>query len=134
MFTPDPIRQTASQPIVVQTRQVGANQILFTYNQRADLASATNVSNYWIRSNAGPNGVASLSMGDALMRANAIRPDLGMIRPVDDTKMNFIMTFRNNIPSGTLYVLLPCFVNQEGGSGFTGGNWGPSSMNMFIGM
>jgi hypothetical protein len=50
------------------------------YDQRTDLASAMNVSNYWIRSNmARPDGVASLGMSEALTPENAIRPELGMI-------------------------------------------------------
>ena len=56
------------------------------------------------------------------------------ITPVDNSKMTFIMMFRVNAMSGVLYVVLPCFINLEGRTGFMGGNWGPFSRNMFIGM
>ncbi len=51
-------------PVLVEARQTAPNQILITYDQRSDLASATNVSNYWIRSNMGPAGIASVGMPD----------------------------------------------------------------------
>lgn len=127
-------RQTDPHPVLLSARQVAANQILLSYDQRTDLDSAMKVNNYWIRSNAGPNGAASIDMGDALGPTNAVSMDAAVIRPADGSKMNFTMTFRNTIPPGTLYIVLPCYVNLEGRTGFTGRNWGPSSMNMFIGM
>jgi hypothetical protein len=122
-------------PILVEVRQTAPNQLLMMYDQRADLASATNVSNYWIRSNMErPTGIASLGMSEALTASNAIRPDMAMITPVDNSKMRFVMTFRANAMSSVLYVVLPCFVNLEGRTGFRGENWGSFSRNMFIGM
>jgi hypothetical protein len=131
----DQDRQMMPYPILLETRQIAPNQILIMYDQRTDLASATNVSNYWIRSNmARPTGVASLGMSEALTPENAIRPEMGMIRPADNTMMRFVMTFRGMAMSGVLHVVLPCFVNLEGRSGFRGENWGPFSRNTFIGM
>ncbi|ANS74530.1 hypothetical protein AWM70_07975 [Paenibacillus yonginensis] len=127
-------RQRVPHPVITNTRQVASNQILFSYDQRTDMGSAINLSNYWIRSNAGPNGIASVNMGDMLSSSNALKPEMAIIRPIDHSKMNFTMTFANRIPSGILYILLPCFVNLEGSSGYTGENWGPFSMNMFIGI
>jgi hypothetical protein len=128
-------RQMIPHPILVEIRQTASNQLLMIYDQRSDLASATNVSNYWIRSNMErPTGIASLGMGEALTASNAIRPDMAMITPVDNSKMRFVMTFRANAMSRVLYVVLPCFVNLEGMTGFRGENWGSFSRNMFIGM
>ncbi|NIK77746.1 hypothetical protein FHS15_002884 [Paenibacillus castaneae] len=127
-------RQTVPHPVVVEARQVAANQILVTYDQRADVASATNISNYWIRSNMGPDGVASVGMSDALSASNSIRPEMGMIMPADNSKMRFLMTFSRNVTPGSFYIVLPCFVSLEGNTGYTGGNWGPLSRNMFFGM
>jgi hypothetical protein len=122
-------------PLLRETRQVAPNQILITYDQRTDLASAAKISNYWIRSNReNPPDIASLGMGEALTPDNAIHPEIGMIRPLDQSKMRFIMAFRANAARGVLYVVLPCFVNLEGRSGFRGDNWGPFSRNYFIGM
>jgi hypothetical protein len=127
-------RQTITHPILVEVRQTAPNQLLMTYDQQTDLASATNVSNYWIRSNmARPVGVASLGMSDALTPENAIRHEMGRITPVDNTNMRFVITFRGNAMSGVLHVVLPCFVNLEGRTGFRGGNWGPFSRNAFVG-
>jgi hypothetical protein len=124
-----------SHPVVVEARQIAMNQILVTYDQPADLASATNISNYWIRSNMpNPNDIASVGMGEALTRENTIRADKGMIAAIDNSKMRFVMTFNTNATMGVLYILLPCFVNLEGRSGYTGANWGPFSRNMFIGL
>jgi hypothetical protein len=117
-------------PILLEARQVSPNQILIIYDQRTDLASATNISNYWIRSNVAPVGIASVGMKDALTESNAIRPDMGMITPVDNSKMRFVMTFRVNAMSGIMYTVLPCFVNLEGRTGYRGA----FSRNMFIGM
>jgi len=43
-------RQKLPHPILLEARQIAPNQILINYDQRTDLASATNISNYWIRS------------------------------------------------------------------------------------
>ncbi|MGE6669103.1 hypothetical protein [Paenibacillus xylanexedens] len=122
-------------PVIVEVRQVASNQIVVTYDQPADLMSATNISNYWIRSNmSSPSDIASLGMGEALAKENTIRADRGMITPINNSKTIFVITFNVNATMGVLYILLPCFVNLEGRSGFTGGNWGPLSRNMFIGL
>lgn len=93
----DPERQTIPHPILLEVRQTAPNQILMMYDKRTDLASATNVSNYWIRSNmARPAGVASLGMSEALTPENAIRHEIGRITPVDNTNMRFVITFRGN--------------------------------------
>jgi hypothetical protein len=108
-----------------------------TYDKRTDLASATNVSNYWIRSNVDhpiPPGMATEGMDWGLTNLNAVRPDLAAITPIDNSNMRFVMTFRFNAMSGLLHVVLPCFVNLEGMKGFDGINWGPYSKNVFIGM
>ncbi|QFF98889.1 hypothetical protein PB01_08610 [Psychrobacillus glaciei] len=124
-----------THPILLEARQIGPNQILINYDQRTDLASAMNVSNYWIRSNVErPVGVATVGMSAALSASNSIRPDVGMITPLDDSNMRFVMTFTVNIMSGGMYTVLPCFVNLEGRSGYKGENWGPLSRNMFIGI
>ncbi|TDF91110.1 hypothetical protein [Paenibacillus piri] len=128
-------RQMIPHPILTESRQLAPNQILITYDQPTDLASATTISNYWIRSNmTKPTDIADVGMGEALTRANAIRPEMGMITPADNSRMRFIMRFRVNATRGVLYVVLPCFVNLEGRTGYMGENWGPFSRNMFIGM
>ncbi|MBV6715803.1 MULTISPECIES: hypothetical protein [Paenibacillus] len=127
-------RQMIPHPILLEARQSASNQILLTYDKRTDLASATNVSNYWIRSNMSPVGIASVGMKDALTAENAIRPDMAMITPADNSMMRYVMAFRVNAMSGIMYTVLPCFVNLEGMTGFRGENWAPFSRNMFIGM
>lgn len=134
MYYAYPLERQGDHPVITTVRQTAANQIVFSYDRPADPASAVQVSNYWIRSNAGPNGAASVNMGDALSAANSLRPDGAAIMPTDNTGMHFVLTLRTPIPSRTLYVFLPCFVNAVGATGFTGANWGPYSMNMFIGM
>ncbi|NIK69663.1 hypothetical protein [Paenibacillus sp. BK720] len=129
-----PFERQDDHPVLTSARQTAANQILLTYDRRADLNSAVRLSNYWIRSNAGTNSAASVNMGNALSASNALRPDMAMITPADNSGMHFLITFRSNIPPRTLYIVLPCFVNTEGAAGFNGENWGPYSMNMFIGM
>jgi hypothetical protein len=122
-------------PVVVEARQIASNQILVTYDKPTDLASATNISNYWIRSNMStPADIASVGMGEAITKENTIRADRGVIAPIDNSRMRFVMTFNANATRGVLYIVLPCFVNIEGRSGFTGANWGPFSRNMFIGL
>lgn len=127
-------RQTPPHPIVVEARQVAPNQIFIAYDQRTDLASATNLSNYWIRGNGGPDGIASVGMGEAISASNLIRPEMGSIMAIDQSKMRFVIAFNRNIMSDTVYIVLPCFVNLEGSTGYTGGNWGPLSRNVIIGM
>lgn len=127
-------QQIIPHPILIQAMQVAPNQILMTYDQRTDLPSATNVSNYWLRSNMGAIGIASVNMLDALTAENAIRPDMAMISPVDNTRMRYVMTFGTSAMRGVMYTMLPCFVNLEGMMGYRGENWGPFSRNMFIGM
>ena len=119
----------------MEVKQLSPNQILVVYDRRTDLASATNVSNYWIRSNIEhpiPPAVATEGMNLALTKANALRPDMAAIRPVDNSNMRFFMTFKVNVIPGLMYIVLPCFVNVEGWAGFDGPNWGPFSKNMFI--
>ncbi|PFA69779.1 hypothetical protein CN378_03155 [Bacillus sp. AFS015802] len=126
-------RQMVPHPILLEATQIASNQILLTYDKRTDLSSATNVSNYWIRSNMGPADIASVGMKDALTAENAIRPDMATITPADNSRMRYILTFRVNAKSGVMYTVLPCFVNLEGMTGFRGENWAPFSRNMFIG-
>lgn len=127
-------QQIVPHPVLTEVRQVAPNQILMTYDQRADLASVANVSNYWIRGNMGAMGIASVNMGNMLTSQNAIRPDMAMIAPADNSMMRYVMTFRVNITRGVMYIVLPCFVNLEGMTGYRGENWGPFSRNMFMGM
>ncbi|TVX92483.1 hypothetical protein [Paenibacillus agilis] len=127
-------RQTIPHPILLEARQIAPNQILLTYDKRTDLQSTTNVSNYWIRSNMGPVGIASVGMKDALTAENAVRPDMAMITPADNSMMKYFMTFSTNAVSGVTYTVLPCFVNLEGMTGYRGENWAPFSRNMFIGI
>jgi hypothetical protein len=96
--------------------------------------SVTNVSNYWIRSNIGPGGIASVNMKDTLTANNAIRPDMARITLADNSRMRYIMAFRVNVMPGIMYIVLPCSVNLEGMTGFRGENWSAFSKNMFIGM
>lgn len=122
-------------PTLMEARQIAPNQVMITYDQPADLTSATNISNYWIRSNMNtPAGFSSVGMGEMLTRENTIRTDMGMISPIDNSRMRFVLTFRANAVSGVLHVVLPCFVNLEGRTGFGGANWGPFSRNSFIAM
>jgi len=128
-------RPMITHPILLEARQISPNQILINYDQRTDLESAMNVSNYWIRSNMErPVGVATVGMSAALTASNAIRPDVGKITPLDNSNMRFVITFMVNIMSGVMYTVLPCFVNLEGRSDYKGENWGPFSRNMFIGI
>ena len=128
-----PQRQMMLHPVLLEARQTAPNQILMTYDRRAESASATNVSNYWIRGNAGALGIASVGMGEALSAENAIRSDRAVITAADNTGMRYLMTFRDNAMTGVPYIVLPCFVNLEGMTGYRGGNWGPMSRNVFIG-
>jgi hypothetical protein len=128
-------RQMVAHPILMEARQIAPNQILITFDQPTDLASATTISNYWIRSNmSNPTDIASVGMSDALTAANAIRPDVGMITPADNSNMRFVVTFTVNATKGVFYIVLPCFVSLQGRTGYRGENWGPFSRNMFIGM
>lgn len=127
-------QQVIPHPILLKARQIAPNQISIKYDQPTDLASATTISNYWIRGNMGPDNIASVGMSDALTKSNTIRPDMGIITPVDHSKRRFVLTFRANAMSGVLYIVLPCFVNLEGSSGYGGANWDAFSKNMFIGM
>lgn len=126
-------RQMIPHPILLEARQTALNQILMTYDKHTDLASATNVANYWIRSNM-PDGIANVGMKDALTAENAIRPDMAKITAADNWMTRYFMTFRVNAMSGVMYTVLPCFVNLEGMTGFRGENWDPFSRNMFVGM
>jgi len=127
-------RQMMAHPILLEARQIAPNQILITYDQPTDLASTTKVSNYWIRSNMSPVGIASVGMTESLSAENAIRPNMAMITPVDNSKTRYVMTFTVNAMSGVMYTVLPCYVNLEGRTGYMGENWGPVSRNMFTGM
>lgn len=130
-------RQKLPFPIVLEAKQIAPNQILITYDQRTDLSSATNVSNYWIKSNIEhpiTAGISTEGMDYALTESNSIRPDAASIAPIDNSKMRFVMTFRTKAISGLMHIVLPCFVNLEGRTGYNDENWGPFSRNMFIGM
>ncbi len=137
MITSHINRQKLPHPILLEARQIAPNQIFLQYDQRTNLASATNVANYWIRSNIEhpiPTGISTEGMDYALTDSNSVRPDVSIIRPVDDSKMRFVMTFRLNAITGLMHHVLPCFVNLEGRTGFDDANWGPFSKNTFIGM
>lgn len=127
-------RQMVPYPVLTEVRQISPNQVLMVYDQRADLGSATRVSNYWIRSNKGAGGAASLGMNESLTEANAFRPDTAMITAADNTNMRFVITFRERVITGVTHIVLPCFVSLEGMTGYGGANWGPLSHNVFIGM
>lgn len=134
MYIYQEARQMVPHPVLTEVRQIAANQVLLVYDQRADFGSATRLSNYWIRSNKGAGGAASLGMDEALTAANAIRPEAAMITAADNTNMRFIITFRERPMTGVTHIVLPCFVGVEGMTGYGGANWGPFSRNVFIGM
>lgn len=127
-------RQTIPHPILLSATQVAPNQIELLYDQPTDLASATNVSNYWIRNNLDhPADIATLGRNNMmLLPTNSISPNLAMIAPIDNTKTKFLLTFRVNATPGVQYTVIPCFVNLEGRSGFGGDNLSPRSKNIFI--
>jgi hypothetical protein len=66
-------------------------------------------------------------MGEMITRDNTIHPEIGMISPIDNSRMRFVLTSRANAVPGFLHAVLPCFVNLEGRTGFTGADWGPFS-------
>jgi hypothetical protein len=114
--------QQAPHPILVDVLQVAPNRVMFTYDRRADLSSATDVTNYWIRGNMGAVGIASVNMGDALTAQNSLRPDMAEITAADNSSMRFVITLPDNATTGVMYIVLPCFVNLEGMSGYRGEN------------
>ncbi|MGB8955150.1 MAG: hypothetical protein WCC10_07245, partial [Tumebacillaceae bacterium] len=127
MITIHNTRQKVPHPILMEARQIAPNQIFLQYDQRTDLASATNVLNYWIRSNIEhpiPAGITTEGMDYALTDFNSVRPDAAIIRHVDDSKRRFVMTFRLNAITGLMHHVLPCFVNLEGRTGYDDANWG----------
>ena len=137
MISNYPNRQKLPFPILLEAKQIAPNQIFIQYDRPTDLASATNVSNYWVRSNMEhpiTAGISTEGMDYALTESNAIRPDAAIITPIDNSKMRFVMTFKVNAITGLLHIVLPCFVNLEGRTGYNDENWGPFSRNMFIGM
>lgn len=137
MFPTHDHRQKPPHPILLEVRQIAPNQIVMTYDQRTDIESATNVSNYWIRSNIEhplPPGMATEGMDNALGNLNALRSDMARITPIGPSNMRFLLTSRFRAITGFVHVVLPCFVNLEGMTGYDGVNWAPFSRNIFIGM
>ncbi|MCQ6282151.1 hypothetical protein [Bacillus sp. EB600] len=130
-------RQKLPFPMLLEAKQIAPNQIFIQYDRPTDLASATNISNYWIRSNIEhpiTAGISTEGMDYRLIESNTIRPDAGIITPFDNSKMRFVMTFKVNAITGLMHIVLPCFVNLDGRTGYNDENWGPFSRNMFIGM
>ncbi|AZB44682.1 hypothetical protein CEF21_00570 [Bacillus sp. FJAT-42376] len=113
-------------------RQTAANQIEIVYDRPCDLASALKVTNYWIRVNqAQPSGIGTVGMNGQLLASNSLTPQNSVIAPSDSSKMRFTISFRQSAVSGVVHEVLPCFVNEEGHTGYRGENWDQDSSNQF---
>ncbi|EIT86672.1 hypothetical protein A374_03839 [Fictibacillus macauensis ZFHKF-1] len=121
-------------PVIVEVRQISRNQLLIAYDQQADLATATRIQNYWIRSNKGVGDIASLNMEDGLSMMNSLRPGMATIEPVRNSRRRFLITFKQPAMRGVTYIVLPCYVGLSGQPQFGGANWGAYSHNTFVGM
>ncbi|MDT9027469.1 hypothetical protein [Rossellomorea yichunensis] len=128
-------RAKPPHPIIMEVVQTAPNQILLTYDVPTDPVSATNIWNYWIRTNINPpitKGISSEGMDYGLMDTNSLRSDLAVVQPYDNSKMRYTITFRNRAVPGLLHIVLPCYVNVEGSTGYAGTNWNEKSRNYFI--
>ncbi|WP_338778927.1 hypothetical protein [Metabacillus sp. FJAT-52054] len=122
----------AAVPKLLEARQTAANQIEMVYDRPCDLASAVKVTNYWIRvSQAQPTGIGTVGMNGRLLPSNSLTPQNSVIAPTDSTKMRFTILFKQNAVPGIVHEVLPCFVNQEGHTGYRGENWDQDSRNQF---
>lgn len=121
-------------PLVTNIKQLSPNQIQITYDRDVDLQTATNPSSYWIQSTEDkPTGIATLGKNDKINANNALNPNKVNIKPVQGSKKEFILTFKDNISPKMQYKIIALYVTTPGSTGYIGDNIGASSNNTFIG-
>ncbi|MTH55792.1 hypothetical protein GKZ89_20585 [Bacillus mangrovi] len=115
-------------------KQIAKNQVEMVYDRPCDLESALKVTNYWIRVNRKqPVGIGTVGEDGKLTAGNSLQPQNTAVAPADQSKMRFILTFSKQAAPGVIHEVLPCFVSQDGHSGYRGENWDQTSENQFTG-
>ncbi|MBS2970913.1 hypothetical protein J9317_19400 [Metabacillus sp. KIGAM252] len=119
-------------PKLLEAKQTAANQIEMVFDRPCEPASAVKMTNYWIRvSQPRPLGIGTMAMNDRLLPSNSLTPHNSVIAQTDATKMRFTILFTQNAVSGIVHEVLPCFINEEGHTGYRGENWDHDSRNQF---
>jgi len=115
---------TQAIPKLVKLEQLSQNQIKITYDRDVDLSSAQKATNYWVQStkDVTPTGIATLGKNDKVNSKNALTSDLVSIKPMDNSKNIFILTFKNNVKAGMEHKLIICYVIVPGAPPYNGDN------------
>ena len=115
---------TQAIPKLVKLEQITPNQIQITYDRDVDLNSAQKATNYWVQSTkeATPTGIATLGKNEKVNSKNALTNDLVTIKPMNNSKNTFILTFKNNIKPGMEHKLIICYVIVPGAPPYNGDN------------
>ena len=111
-------------PMLVKLEQISPNQIEITYDKNVDMKLGTKSTNYWLQDTtiAKPTGVATLGKNDKVNATNSLRDNMVKIEPKNGLGNTFILTFSQNITTGTGYKLIICYVTVEGAPPYSGDN------------
>ncbi|ACD53594.1 hypothetical protein ST12_08390 [Clostridium botulinum] len=118
-------------PMLVKLDQISPNQVQISYDRDVDIKLATKSTNYWIQdiANAKPKGIATLGKNDKVNDKNSLTDSMVKIQSKDGSAKTFILTLDKNIPKGTEYKLIICYVTVEGAPAYSGDN----GMSTFVG-
>jgi hypothetical protein len=118
-------------PMLVKLDQISPNQIQISYDRDVDMKLGTKSTNYWIQdtTNAEPKGIATLGKNDKVNAGNSLTDSMVKIESKNGSAKTFILTFNQDIPSGSTYKLIICYVTVEGAPPYSGDN----GMATFIG-
>jgi hypothetical protein len=119
-------------PMLSELKQISSNQLRVTYDQPVDKTKGTEPGNYWIQSMSEeiPTGIATLGKNDNVNPSNSLTADKVSIKTMGNNDRRFILTFKQNIPSGKAYKMIICYVTKPGQPPYSGDN----GSSAFIGL
>jgi hypothetical protein len=118
-------------PMLVKLEQISANQLQITYDRDVDMKLGMKPTNYWVQDTMNTlfKGIATLGKNDKVTAGNSLTDKMVKIESKNGSAKTFILTFKQEIPKGTEYKLIICYVTVEGAPPYSGDN----GMATFIG-
>ena len=111
-------------PMIKSLKQISNNQLEVTYDMTVDAEKGVMPKNYWIQSltDKTPTGIATLGKSDKVSNQNSLTDKMVDIKATDSTNSKFILTFKDDIPSGAKYKLIICYITVPNDGPYTGDN------------
>lgn len=113
-----------SIPMLISLEQLSPNQIQISYDIDVDVRFGMKSTNYWIKDTMSviPEGIATLGRNDSVNAGNSLTNSDVKIDSKNGSAKTFILTFNQDIPRGSEYMLIICYVTVKGAPPYSGDN------------